>query len=93
MRKGADNAKILSWDVVNEAVADHGNEMWKSNPWYPKLPDYVERAFKYAREADPEALLFYNDYNIVWDGQKTDKIVEMVKDFQKKKVPIDGIGI
>ena len=93
VRKGADNAKILAWDVVNEAISDDSNEMFKSNAWYPKIPDYVERAFKYARQADPDALLFYNDYNIVWDGKKTDHIVDMIKDFQEKKVPIDGIGM
>ena len=60
-------------------------------PW-SHLPDYVYKAFTYAREADPNVLLFYNDYNMLYEG-KSDHIVTMIKDMHSKKVPIDGIGI
>ena len=67
--------------------------MFKSNVWYDHLPDYVDRAFKYAREADPHALLFYNDYNSIQNKEKRGKIIKMIKSMQEKKVPIDGMGI
>ena len=70
VRKAADNAPILAWDVVNEAIADDGSGFKDGAPWYPKLPDYVDKAFTYARSADPDALLFYNDYNVISDPKK-----------------------
>ena len=88
-----DPVTIIGWDVVNEAVADWpSRSLFKSNVWYDNLPDYVERAFRYAQEADPSMLAFYNDYNIVYQS-KADKIVTMVKDMQNKGIKIDGIGI
>merc|ERR1711957_446862 len=55
---------------------------------------YVEDAFKFARKADPEAQLFYNDYNIVSTNKgKRDAIYDMAKDFKNRGVPIDGIGM
>ena len=67
--------------------------MFKSNVWYDHIPDYVDRAFKYAREADPHALLFYNDYTVVQNKDKQDKIIKMIKSMQEKKIPIDGMGL
>ena len=79
VREEAGGAKILSWDVVNEAITDGGQSPFKDNAWYPKLSDYVDRAFKYARAADPDALLFYNDYAVVNNDGKADRIVDMIK--------------
>ena len=94
VRTAADGAKILAWDVVNEAVTDGSGGPFKdSQPWYPKLPDYVDRAFKHAREADPEALLFYNDYGVVTNNGKQDRIIDMIKGMQSRGVPIDGMGL
>ena len=67
--------------------------MFKSNVWYDHIPDYVDRAFKYARAADPHALLFYNDYTVVQNKQKEDNIIKMIKSMQAKKIPIDGMGL
>ena len=89
----SDPVTIIGWDVVNEAIADWpSTSLYKSNVWYDHLPDYVERAFRYAQEADPSMLAFYNDYNIVYQS-KADKIVTMVQDMQNKGIKIDGIGI
>ena len=55
VRQLAGGNKILAWDVVNEAIADGSGTFKDAKPWYPLLPDYVDRAFKYARQADPDA--------------------------------------
>ena len=83
----------MAWDVVNEAQADNGSGLKTVTPWYPLLPDYVDRAFIHARAADPDALLFYNDYNVITHQAKADAIVEMIKGMKSRGVPIDGMGI
>ena len=87
--------KIIAWDVVNEAVEDpwKGSGTFKKNIWYDKLPDYVDRAFRYAHTADPDTLLFYNDYTVVQNEEKCDRIVNMIKGMQERKVPIHGMGL
>ena len=65
---GRYKGKVKGWDVVNEAINDFGpgtTENLRSSPWLRAIgPDYITYAFKYAREADPNAELYYNDYNI-----------------------------
>ena len=88
--------KVTFWDVVNEAVTDDGHAdqpLKDAAPWYPLLPDYVDRAFWYAREVDPDAALFYNDYNVVTSKHKEDLIYEMIQGMKSRDVPIDGIGL
>lgn len=94
--------KIWQWDVVNEAVSDP----WDSPPtlhykgfWAQHLgPGYIADAFRWARAADPKALLFYNDYNIEAFGSgdpandKTQFVFDMAKALLRDRVPIDGIG-
>ncbi|WBB80981.1 endo-1,4-beta-xylanase [Micromonospora sp. WMMD882] len=94
--------KIWQWDVVNEAVSDP----WDDPPtlhykgfWAQHLgPGYVADAFRWARAADPKALLFYNDYNIEAFGSgdpaddKTQFVHDMVRDLLARGVPIDGVG-
>jgi endo-1,4-beta-xylanase len=93
--------KIWQWDVVNEGVSDP----WDSPPaihykgfWAQHLgPGYIADAFRWARAADPRALLFYNDYNIEAFGDespsdKTFFVYNMAKGLLAQKVPIDGIG-
>ncbi len=85
--------KIGAWDVVNEAVADNGPGIYLHNEWYDICgEDYVKQAFLYAREADPDARLFYNDYNII-RPEKRERIFQMLKSLLDERVPIDGIGI
>jgi endo-1,4-beta-xylanase len=84
--------KVASWDVVNEAFADGGT--YKKSIWLEKLgPEYIELAFRYAHEADPNALLFYNDYGQEYVGKKMRAILNMVSDFKRRGVPIDGLGM
>jgi endo-1,4-beta-xylanase len=84
--------KVASWDVVNEAFDDKGN--YKSCIWLDKLgPAYIEKAFRYAHECDPDALLFYNDYGQEFGGKKLQAILNMATDFKRRGVPIDGLGL
>ena len=54
--------------------------------------DYIETAFVAARAGDPDADLYYNDYNLSQSAAKIDAVITMVKDFQQRDIPIDGIG-
>jgi len=89
--------KIHAWDVVNEAMGwDSVTRKWglkPVDPWYPTLPDYVNKAFTYAREADPDALLFYNDFGVTTYNGKAKAIRNMAEDMISNGVPIDGIGL
>ncbi len=83
--------KVHDWDVVNEAIMDSG-EM-RESIWYLIIGDeYIEHAFKCAREVDPDAKLYINDYNIEDINPKSNKLYEVVKNLKEKNVPIDGVG-
>src|SRR5687767_12099008 len=85
--------KIYAWDVVNEVIDDNDSKYFRESPWYKICgEEFVEKAFEYAHEADPNALLFYNDYNTESAG-KRERIYKMVKGLLDKKVPIHGIGL
>jgi endo-1,4-beta-xylanase len=82
--------QIYAWDVVNEAFNDNGTlrtTLWSVND------GYIEQAFRWAHEADPNALLFYNDYSGETVNAKSDAIYKMVQDFKARGVPIDGVGL
>lgn len=92
---------FLAWDVVNEAVEDGvslpSNGDWtvclRKTQWLESIgPDYLAMAFRFAREADPDLKLYYNDYNLNVK-QKADVVYAMVKDLRSQNVPIDGIGM
>jgi len=87
----------ITWDVVNEAVSDSDNVVLKNNVWYPDVSDYIDVAFKTARAANPQAKLFYNDYNIAsstgWSAQKSQKVYDLVKSMVQRGIPIDGVGL
>ncbi|ADN02449.1 endo-1,4-beta-xylanase [Spirochaeta thermophila] len=83
--------EVKIWDVVNEAFEENGQP--RTSIWYSVIgPDYLEKAFRWAHEADPDAILIYNDYNIETINQKSDAVYAMVKDFLDRGVPIHGIG-
>ncbi|MFB9292296.1 endo-1,4-beta-xylanase [Persicitalea jodogahamensis] len=85
--------KIYAWDVVNEAVPDGGESIYRPSKFYEIIgEDYIEKAFEYAHAVDPEAKLFYNDYNTE-NTAKRDKIFQIVKKLKDKKVPIHGVGL
>lgn len=84
---------IFCWDVVNEAVTDEGPELYRPTKWLEIIgEDYIEKAFEFAHEADPDALLFYNDYNES-NPEKREKIYKLVKSLIDKGVPIHGVGL
>ena len=86
---------VYCWDVVNEAITDDvkAENPYRQSPMYKLFGDeFIAKAFEFAREADPKALLFYNDYNEC-DPVKSKRIFEMVKKMKAAGVPIDGIGM
>ena len=86
---------VYAWDVVNEAMTDDKsaeNPYRQSAMYQIAGDDFIAYAFRYAREADPDNLLFYNDYNET-DPVKSRRIFEMVKKMKAAGVPIDGIGM
>ncbi|WP_128103175.1 endo-1,4-beta-xylanase [Paenibacillus sp. DCT19] len=84
---------ISAWDVVNEAIEDKTDLMMRDTKWLQILgEDYLLEAFRLAHVADPQALLFYNDYNET-DPVKREKIYELVKGLLEKGAPIHGIGM
>lgn len=91
--------EVFAWDVVNESFLADGSvreSVWYDGPgigFRGKGTAYIEQAFRWAREADPKALLFYNDYDTEGLNPKSDAVYEMVKDFKRRGVPIDGVGI
>ncbi|KAK1777255.1 glycoside hydrolase superfamily [Copromyces sp. CBS 386.78] len=83
--------QCYAWDVVNEAVADDGT--WRPSVFLSTFnTDYFAIAFKAAKAADPNTKLYYNDYNLEYNGAKTDKALELVKIVQAAGAPIDGVG-
>lgn len=85
--------RLTSWDVVNEAFDDADPAAYRNTIWYENIgPDYIEHAFRLAREQDRDADLYYIDYDLSDNGAKLDRVLEMVDDFQARGVPIDGIG-
>lgn len=71
---GRYKGRIVGWDVVNEAINDDGT--WRNSPFYQILgEDFIYLAFQYAHEADPDAQLYYNDYN-EWHPGKRKTIIK-----------------
>ncbi|HEX6765716.1 MAG TPA: endo-1,4-beta-xylanase, partial [Polyangiaceae bacterium] len=84
--------RIAQWDVVNEAVDDAG-KLRQNSPFTALGPGYIADAFRAAHEADPGALLFYNDYETeAFDSPKTLGAYELVKSLKESGVPIHGVG-
>ncbi|WP_394992803.1 endo-1,4-beta-xylanase [Emticicia sp.] len=85
--------EIYVWDVVNEAVPDGGTDIYRKSKFYDIIgEEYIAKAFEYAHEADPKALLFYNDYNTE-NKVKREKIYQLLKNLKEKGVPIHGVGL
>jgi len=96
--------RVVSWDVLNEAINDNPNPQdWRSAlrrvPWYNAIgEDYIAIVFRAAREADPDAKLYYNDYNMD-NPNKAMAVYNMVKEINEKnpnvrgRPLIDGVGM
>ena len=93
---GRYKGKIKSWDVVNEAIegnAPNSENLRASSQWLQIVgPQFLNLAFKFAHEADPDAKLYYNDYNIE-SGVKHESSMIMLRRLIAEKVPIHGVGI
>ena len=90
------NDTVMSWDVVNEAFMEDGGyrgQFIGESIWYKNIgAEFIERAFVAARAQDPDALLYYNDYNLIWSKEKLNAVLMMVQDFKNRNIPIDGVG-
>ncbi len=87
---GRYKGRIHGWDVVNEAVEDDGSI--RKTKWLEIIgPDYIQKAFEFAREADPQAEMYYNDFNL-WKKEKAESAVRLVRELQSKGIRVDGIG-
>jgi len=92
--------RVASWDVVNEAFSDAGTlrnveaKPEDGSVWRQHLgPDYIARAFRYAHEADPAALLFFNEFGQESNPAKLKATVDLAADFKRRGVPIHGLGL
>lgn len=83
--------KVDSWDVVNEAIADGTSDLRKSVFLERMGPDYVKKCFQYAKNADQEVKLFYNDYGLIYDKKKQQGAFTLVDDLIAENL-IDGVG-
>ncbi|SDK50014.1 endo-1,4-beta-xylanase [Paenibacillus sp. OK060] len=87
---------IYAWDVVNEVIsddADDANAFLRPSKWLDIAgEDFIAKAFEFAHEADPQALLFYNDYNES-DPHKRERIYRLVRSLLDQGVPIHGVGL
>jgi len=89
---GRYKGKIKVWDVVNEAIDDGGTNILRRSQWSQIIgPDFIAKAFEYAHEADPDAILRYNDYSLE-NPAKRRKLIELIKSLQAQHVPVMAIG-
>ena len=83
--------KIKGWDVVNEAFEDDGS--YRKSPYYNIIgPEFIELAFQFAHEADPNVELYYNDYSTSKPG-KREAICKLVRSLKSKGLRIDAVGM
>jgi endo-1,4-beta-xylanase len=84
--------KVKGWDVVNEAISDGGPDLLRDSPWRRIIgDDFIDQAFRFAKEADPDAELYYNDYGLE-DGEKRRKCLALLRGLIDRGVPITGVG-
>jgi len=88
---GRYQGRIKIWDVVNEALQDNGK--LRNSPWEKIIgDDYIEKAFQYAHEADPKAILRYNDYSLENEPKRSGAIA-LIKKLQAEGIPVTAIGL
>ncbi len=85
--------RVKVWDVVNEAIADgNSTNVLRNSLWFEIIgPDFIPAAFRCAHEADPDAILRYNDYGLE-NPAKRRKLISLIKSLQEQGVPIHAIG-
>ncbi|MFC8454654.1 endo-1,4-beta-xylanase [Kitasatospora sp. NPDC057223] len=84
--------KIYAWDVLNELFNEDGT--YRTSVWYPALgTGFIANSLNWARQADPAAKLYINDYNVEGIGAKSDALYNLVKSLKAQGAPIDGVGL
>ena len=95
--------KVTEWDVVNECL-DDDQSIVRSDPngytlrqtvWSRAIgDDYIDSAFVYARRADPDAVLYLNDYGVELQGKsKTAAFYNLIAHLRERNIPVDGAGL
>ncbi len=88
---GRYKGRVNGWDVVNEAVNEDGT--LRHSPWYDIIgPDFIEKAYQFAHEADPGAELYYNDYSVE-NAPKREGVVRLIRDLQAAGVHVTAVGL
>ncbi len=93
--------KIFAWDVANEALDERVAGKLRDTIWYDQPgigvseqgPLYLAQCFRWAHEADPDALLFYNEAEADEINAKSDALYAMLRDFKRQGVPVSGVGL
>jgi len=84
--------QVVAWDVVNEAINRDGS--LRDTIWLRNIgPEYIDMAFRWAHEADPQAHLFYGDYANDERGSKPDAMYNLTRGMLQRGVPIHGVGL
>lgn len=90
---GRYSGAIDSWDVVNEAIDDDTNTHRQKSIWVKTFgPEFIDMAFHWAHEADPDTKLYYNDYSIEAINPKSNAVYDLVAGLLQRGVPIHGVG-
>jgi endo-1,4-beta-xylanase len=87
--------RIYAWDVVNEPLAEDVGDAdpLRRHKWFDAMGEnYIALAFKTARQADPKAKLYINDFGLEDDGERWDAMLSLVAKLKSEGVPIDGLG-
>lgn len=85
--------RVYAWDVVNEALDDDSTRYLRNSAWFNICgEDFIEKAFQYAHQADPEAILFYNDYRTE-HPERRERIYKLLKRLKDSGVPVHGVGL
>ncbi|MBZ5724539.1 MAG: endo-1,4-beta-xylanase [Acidobacteriia bacterium] len=88
---GRYRGRIAGWDVVNEALADDGS--LRPTPWLKIIgEEYIAKAFEFARDADPRAELYYNDFALENEAKRKGA-VELIRKLQARGIPIAAVGL
>ena len=88
---GRYRGRIKGWDVVNEAVDEDGS--LRKTPWLQIIgEDYLLKAYEFAREADPQAELYYNDYSVE-NAPKRNGVIALIKRLQAQGIRVTAVGL